>query len=45
MATSREYPYDPRLTVYDVVGNCDVPHLLAALEERGVSVDRSATGG
>ncbi len=41
MATSREYPYDPRLTVYDVVGSCDVPHLFAALEEREVRVERS----
>ena len=31
MATSREYSYNPRLTVFDVVKDCDVPHLLAAL--------------
>ncbi|MEF8789026.1 MAG: acetylxylan esterase [Haloarculaceae archaeon] len=44
MATSYEYPYDPRLTVYDVVGDCDVPHVLAALEERGVAVERGGAG-
>lgn len=44
MATRREYPYDPRLTVYDVVGRCDVPHLLASLDERGVRVDGGTTG-
>lgn len=43
MAIGREYPYDPRLTVFDVVGTCDVPHLFAALEERGVRVERSAS--
>ena len=42
MATAREYPYDPRLTVYGVVGTCDVPHVLAALEDRGVRIERSA---
>ena len=41
MATSREYPYDPRLTVYDVIGACDVPHALAALEGRGIRVEPS----
>lgn len=40
MATGRKYPYDPRLTVYDVLGDCDVPHLLAALDQRGVDVER-----
>ena len=39
MATGREYPYDPRLTVFDVVGTCDVPHALAALSERDVRVE------
>jgi hypothetical protein len=43
-ATGYEYPYDPRLTVYDVVGDCDVPHVLAALEERGVAVERGGDG-
>jgi len=43
MATSREYPFDPRLTVFDVIGACDVPRVLASLEERGVRV--STTGG
>jgi dienelactone hydrolase len=36
MATSREYPYDARLAAFDVIEDCDVPHLLAALEDRGV---------
>lgn len=45
MATSREYPFDPRLTVFDVVGTCDVPHVLASLEERGVRVDRCTIDG
>lgn len=45
MATSREYPYDPRLTVFDVIGDCDLPDLLAALDDRGLrnlGVERSA---
>lgn len=37
MATSREYPFDPRLTVFDVL-DCDVPHVRAVLEARGVEV-------
>lgn len=41
MATSHEYPYDPRLTVFDVLGDCDVPHVLAALDERGLTVERT----
>lgn len=40
MATNREAPFDPRLTVSDVVGDCDLPHLLSALDQRGVSIDR-----
>jgi len=36
MATSREYPYDARLTAFDVLEDCDVPQLLAALEDRGL---------
>lgn len=41
MATSYEYPYDPRLLAVDVVGDCDVPRVLAALraDEREVRVD------
>ncbi|EMA55560.1 alpha/beta hydrolase family protein [Halococcus salifodinae] len=42
MATSREYSYDPRLTVFDVIRDCDVPHLLAALDDRNLQVERSA---
>lgn len=40
MATSREYPYETRLTVFDVL-ECDVPHCLRVLDRRGVSVDRT----
>jgi cephalosporin-C deacetylase-like acetyl esterase len=40
LATSREVPFHPQLTAFDVVGECDVPHLLAALGRRGVRVDR-----
>lgn len=36
MATSRKFRFDPRLTVFDVIGNCDLPHLLAALGNRTV---------
>ncbi|MFD1513733.1 alpha/beta hydrolase family protein [Halomarina rubra] len=39
MATSRDYPYDARLTVSDVL-DCDVPDVFAALDERGVAVER-----
>mgnify|MGYP000271254140 CR=1 FL=1 len=41
-ATEREAPFDPALTVFDVVENCDVPHVLAALDRRNVAVDASA---
>jgi dienelactone hydrolase len=40
MATSREYPYDARLTAYDVLDS-DVPDVLAALRERGTAVERA----
>ncbi|MFW6376560.1 MAG: alpha/beta hydrolase family protein [archaeon] len=40
MATRREYPYDARLTAFDVIGDCDVPDALTALERRGLA-DRS----
>lgn len=40
MATG-EFPFDPRLTVYDVIGDCDVPHVLRALDDRELYVDRS----
>lgn len=43
MATSREYPYDPRLTVFDVIEDCDVPHLLAALDDWNLSVERTTS--
>lgn len=38
MATQRMVPFDPQLTVCDVVDDCDLPHLLAALEQRGISI-------
>jgi dienelactone hydrolase len=38
MATSREFPYDARLTAFDVIEDGDVPDALAALERRGVDV-------
>ena len=38
MATSREYPYDARLTAFDVIEDGDVPDALAALERRGLDV-------
>jgi dienelactone hydrolase len=41
MATSREYPYDPRLTVSGAIEGADVPDCLAALADRGATVDRS----
>ncbi|WP_415379770.1 alpha/beta hydrolase family protein [Halosimplex sp. TS25] len=43
MATRRAVPFDSRLTVADVIGDCDLPHLLAALEQRGIPVDRGAS--
>jgi cephalosporin-C deacetylase-like acetyl esterase len=41
-ATSHRYDYDPRRTVFDVL-DCDYPHCLAALDERGVRVERQAS--
>ena len=41
MATTREYPFDPRLTVSGVIGECDVPHLLVALDDRDLRVERT----
>lgn len=40
MATNHEYPYNPRLTVSDILEGCDVPHLLAALRNRNLTVER-----
>lgn len=40
MATE-EFPFDPQLTVYDVISDCDVPHLLAALDDRELHIDRT----
>ncbi len=42
MATDREFPYDPRLTVFDVIDNCDVPDALGALADRSVRVVRKS---
>jgi cephalosporin-C deacetylase-like acetyl esterase len=39
MATSREGPFHPQLTAFDMVEGCDIPHLLAALDQRGVNVE------
>ncbi|WP_258303598.1 hypothetical protein [Haloferax larsenii] len=39
MATESDVPFRPQLTVFDVVGVCDVPHVAAALDERGVPVE------
>lgn len=36
-----ELSFDPSLTAYDVIGRCDVPTVVAALERRGVQVTRS----
>jgi hypothetical protein len=41
MATTREYPFDPRLTVSGVIGKCDAPHLLVALDDRDLRVERT----
>jgi hypothetical protein len=40
MATRREVLFHPQLTAFDVVGRCDLPQLLAALDRRGVRVQR-----
>jgi|GEM_PF-2931081 len=40
----RTVPFDERLTVCDVVDDCDIPHLLTALDRRGVSIDREISG-
>jgi dienelactone hydrolase len=44
LATGRDVPFRPQLTAFDVVGVCDVPHLTAALDRRGVSL-AGRTGG
>lgn len=41
MATRREVPFHPQLTAFDVVGECDVQHLIATLDQRGVDVDET----
>jgi dienelactone hydrolase/pimeloyl-ACP methyl ester carboxylesterase len=38
LATSREAPFQPRLTVFGVLDGLDVPDVVAALEARDVSV-------
>jgi hypothetical protein len=43
MATSRDYPYDARLTVFDVIGDCDLPDVLAALNHRNVTLNGIST--
>jgi hypothetical protein len=47
LATTREHDFDPGLTLFDVVGDCYVPHLLAALDDRelaDVQVERAPAG-
>nr|WP_264383091.1 acetylxylan esterase [Halocatena marina] len=39
MTTGSNVPFHPQLTVFDVIGACDVPQLLTALDQRGVQVD------
>lgn len=41
MATSHQFRYDPRLTVFDVIGDCDVPQLIPALDDRDIQIDRT----
>ena len=43
MATSREVPFHPQLTAFDVVGESDVPHLIGALEQRGVHINEKTS--
>lgn len=43
-ASRREVPVDPQLTAFDLVADCDVQHVLAALEERAVRVERESPG-
>lgn len=40
MATNREFDFDARLTVADVTGDYDVPHLLVALDDGDVCVEQ-----
>lgn len=40
MATSHGFRFDPRLTVFDVIGDCDVPQLITALEDRDLRINR-----
>ena len=39
MVTESDVPFYPQLTVFDVVGVCDIPHVVAALDEQGVPVE------
>lgn len=43
MATDREVPFHPQLTAFNMVGECDIPHLLAALDQRGVHVENETS--
>lgn len=38
MATNRDSPFDPQLTVFDVIGTCDLPRLIAAIDEGTILV-------
>lgn len=39
LATTADFDIDFRLNVHGLVGRCDVPHLVAALEDRTLQVD------
>lgn len=41
MATSHQFRYDPRLTVFDAIEDCDVPQLIAALDDRDLWIERT----
>ncbi|WP_411963949.1 alpha/beta hydrolase family protein [Haloferax sp. YSMS24] len=42
-ATRSDVPFRPQLTVFDVVGTYDVPQLTAALDQRGVTVEKESS--
>jgi len=40
MATNRTFPLRPQLTVFDVLEDCDIPHLEVAPDAQGVTKAR-----
>ncbi|WP_323172088.1 hypothetical protein [Natrialba sp. PRR66] len=42
MATSRLPPFQPQLTAVDMLGACDTPQVVAALERYGVRVQQES---